>query len=496
MNQMMEDSGAFPKSRYIIIGLHSQMPTAQQKVIFNLPPPGMRKIILSTNIAETSITIDDVVFVIDCGKIKVTAFNSDSKEDSLSAMWVTKANADQRRGRAGRVRPGVCYHLFSQARNMLLEADQKPELLRKRLDDVILNLKLLQLGSAEEFLATCLDPPEAENIRISLDFLKRLNALDENEVLTPLGYNLARLPVAPQMAKMMLLGTLFSCINPIVNIASALDFKDAFIMPLGKEEDCRRRKRELADGCMSDHLLFHKTMTRYESVYDKSTFCWEYYLSNQTMAQLVKMKGQFAETLHELNFLNTSNIKLPAANVNSDNISLIKAIICASLYPNVIYNSSRISKRATYCKFYTLDKKLVDIHPKSVIMRNDHFESPFLVYYKKMRSTSDFVHDASVVYTLPLIFFGDRFKVVWENDVPYMSINDSLKFKTNEPTLAIIKELRRRLNVFLERKACQPVPVDWDNEEEICVLRAIIDLITIEHQGYEAEDFDSFIDSV
>lgn len=202
----MEQSSKFPPSRYRIIPLHSQMPTVNQKQIFERPPQGIRKIVLSTNIAETSITIDDVVFVIDCGRIKMNNFNVEMNSQMLVSEWVSLANASQRKGRAGRVQAGVCYHLFTRARKMLLEDYQKPEILRTRLECVILTAKVLQLADVQEFFGRLMDPPSGETVKISLDLLRTLNALDSDGCLTPLGYHMAKLPLGPQMGKMILLG--------------------------------------------------------------------------------------------------------------------------------------------------------------------------------------------------------------------------------------------------------------------------------------------------
>lgn len=335
---LLEESGKFPKRNYLIFPLHSQMPTVDQRQIFDRPPTGVRKIILSTNIAETSITIDDVVFVIDCGKIKISNFNVETNTQTLMPEWVSLANADQRKGRAGRVQAGVCFHLFTRARRMILDKYLKPEILRTRLEDVILMMKILQLGKAEPFFARLLDAPDPAAVALSLELLKRLNALDDNENLTPLGYHLGKLPMGPQMGKMLLMGAIFSCLDPVLSVAAFLDFKDAFQMPLGKEKLVSEKKLELSNGQQSDHLLFAAAMRRYENIdrFDQRRFCWDYFLSQNTMNLLSNMKKQFMEYLYELNFVPNTDPQCKECNVNSDNLSLIKAVICAGLYPNVL----------------------------------------------------------------------------------------------------------------------------------------------------------------
>lgn len=150
---LLERNPVLHSDKYIIIPLHSQMPSVNQKNVFEPAPEGKRKIVLSTNIAETSVTIDDVVFVIDCGKIKITQLHIETNFESLETCWVSLANAHQRRGRAGRVKAGICYHLISKARYKKLDEYIKPQMLRKRLEDIILSIKILQLGKAEEFLS-------------------------------------------------------------------------------------------------------------------------------------------------------------------------------------------------------------------------------------------------------------------------------------------------------------------------------------------------------
>lgn len=311
------------------------MPTIEQKQIF-ATPLGKRKIIVATNIAETSITIDDVVFVIDCGLIKITNYDPVTNTESLSPQWVSLANASQRKGRAGRVKPGVCFHLYSKAREMILDQYQKPEILRRRLEDTILSAKVLQLGQIEPFFEQLIDSPDPDAVKTSLDLLLRLNALTDDEKLTPLGYHLAKLPMAPQLGKMILFGAIFSCLDPILSIAATLDFKEPYLMPLGQEKNVAEKRVDLATGLQSDHLMYYETIRRYEtSGNGRRHFCWNYYLSEQTLRLLVEMKQQFAGYLCEMNFLSNADPKDVECNRNSDNISLIKAIVCAGLYPNV-----------------------------------------------------------------------------------------------------------------------------------------------------------------
>nr|CAI5848255.1 unnamed protein product [Callosobruchus analis] len=486
LNKHLQESGKFPNSRYIIIPLHSQMPTVDQRQIFNPAPPGVRKIIISTNIAETSITIDDVVFVIDTGKIKMNDFNVETNTETLDIQWVSKANADQRRGRAGRVKPGVCYHLYTRARHQIIEKFQKPEILRMRLEGTILQTKILQLGKVEEFFSKLMDPPDPETVALFLNLLKRLNALDDREDLMPLGYHLARLPIAPQMGKMILFGAIFSCLDPVLSIAASLDYKDAFQIPLGKERLADTKRVELSEGSMSDHVLLHKALERYETSDNRRQFCWEFFLSGHTLNQLQDMKKQFVQYLFELEFVRNLDPKAPENNRNSDNISLVKAIVCAGLYPNVaiVYKNKHGRLKCLKSMDY---KYRYNFHKKSVLASENFFESPLIVYYTKVKSVQDYIHDATMVTPLPIIFFGDQYDL--KNNI--ISISGCLKFKAEVDTADIIRELRNRMNWFLEYKVTHPGFVDWGNEtEEIKLLRAIKRLITSEDVGYDIDEYE------
>lgn len=254
---------------------------------------------------------------------------------SLLPEWVTQANSSQRRGRAGRVKPGKCYHLFTKVRHDILDKSPEPEILRSRLDEVILQLKILQINHAKLFLQTTLDKPNELCVNQSLKLLLRLNALDGNERLTPLGFHLARLPMDPRSGKMILFGALFSCLDPVLSIAASLSFKDAFNIPLGKENQVLRVKQRFSQGSKSDHLVLANAFKAWEQQGYRHSFCYENYLNRTTLNLLSNMKKQFAEYLHELNFIPVADPSDERFNLNSNNTSLIKAIVCAGLFPNI-----------------------------------------------------------------------------------------------------------------------------------------------------------------
>ena len=205
-------------SNAVILPLHSSLSNAEQTAIFQKPPKGKRKIVLSTNIAETSITIDDVVFVVDAGRVKENRYDDLNKMPTLAECWASKAATKQRRGRAGRVKPGYCWHLYSSHTNdRILDDYQLPEMLRVGLEDLVLQILVLDLGEPSKFLMKAVDPPTNLAISGALQLLESLGAAecewDEHRTkiekddteglavstsLTALGYHLATLPVHPR----------------------------------------------------------------------------------------------------------------------------------------------------------------------------------------------------------------------------------------------------------------------------------------------------------
>ncbi|KAJ8680609.1 hypothetical protein QAD02_016396 [Eretmocerus hayati] len=479
LNRMMLDCGSFPSHRYVIFPLHSRMPTADQKLIFNTTPPGVRKIVIATVIAETSITIEDVVYVIDCGKLKLSRFDVVNNMETLEPEWVSLANAKQRKGRAGRVQPGECYHLFTKARADTFDQYPLPEMLRSRLEEVILQIKILQIGKAEPFLARVMDPPDPQAISLSIDLLKQLNALDERENLTPLGYHLAHLPLDPRTGKMIIWGAMFSCIEPIFAIAASLSFKDAFYCPLGKEDQAQKKKLELGMNEFSDHIALAEALRRFEEQQYRGgayPFCREYFLSWNTLKLLSDMKRQFATYLCEMKFLNNSNPNDDFANRNSHNKSLIKAIVCAGLYPNVAI-VKRASKRGV--KAVTIEKEMVKLHPSSVNEKVEAFPSPYLTYYLKRKSTGIYLFDTTCVNPIALLFASPNSSLGVQNGKSVITVGKSLSFCCEAETARVVQTLHEKLDSLLEYKISHPGTTDW-RASEGNILSAIIELVVSE----------------
>uniref|UniRef100_A0A9J8BNX9 ATP-dependent DNA/RNA helicase DHX36 n=1 Tax=Cyprinus carpio carpio TaxID=630221 RepID=A0A9J8BNX9_CYPCA len=486
LNDLLMADQIFKSDRFMIIPLHSLMPTVSQTQVFKKPPPGVRKIVIATNIAETSITIDDVVYVIDGGKIKETHFDTQNNIRTMTAEWVSLANAKQRKGRAGRVSPGKCYHLYNGLRASLLDNYQLPEIQRTPLEELCLQIKILKLGPIASFLRKTMDPPADKAIELAITHLVDLNALDRNEELTPLGFHLARMPVEPHIGKMILFGALLGCLDPVLTIAASLSFKDPFFIPLGKEKIADKRRKILSRNSRSDHLTIVNALWGWEDAKKQGSrfekeYCWENFLSANTLQMLQNMKGQFAEHLLAAGFVNSKDPKDPSSNINSENEKLIKAVIVAGLYPKVAkIRPNHSKKRPMPVKVYTKADGKVCIHPKSVNAEETQFHYTWLIYHLKMKTTSLFLYDCTEVSPFSLLFFGGYISIQRDQDQETIAVDEWIVFQSPARIAHLVKDLRKELDMLLEEKIKNPRPVVWNDRrsKDCAVLSAIIDLIT------------------
>ncbi|XP_015262611.1 PREDICTED: probable ATP-dependent RNA helicase DHX34 [Gekko japonicus] len=213
--------------RWVVLPLHSTLSVAEQDKVFDMPPPGVRKCIVSTNIAETSVTIDGVRFVVDSGKVKEVSYDPKAKMQRLQEFWISRASAEQRKGRAGRTGPGVCYRLYAESDYDGFAAYSVPEIQRVALDALVLQMKSMGLGDPRAF--PFLEPPPAASLETAVGYLKHQGALDPEEELTPIGSLLAELPVEVVVGKMLVLGTLFGLAAPTLTTAAVLSVPSPFL---------------------------------------------------------------------------------------------------------------------------------------------------------------------------------------------------------------------------------------------------------------------------
>ncbi|KAK2633260.1 hypothetical protein EUGRSUZ_L00064 [Eucalyptus grandis] len=280
--------------------------------IFDKPPDGVRKIVLATNMAETS-------------------YDALNNTPCLLPSWISKAAARQRRGRAGRVQSGECYHLYPRCVYDAFADYQLPELLRTPLQSLCLQIKSLQLGSITEFLSRALQLLESLSVQNAVEYLKVIGALDENENLTVLGRQLSMLPVEPKLGKMLILGAIFNCLDPVMSIVAGLSVRDPFLMPFDKKDLAESAKAQFSGRDYSDHLALARAYDGWRDAERQQAgyeYCWRNFLSVQTMKAIGSLRKQFLSLLKDSG---TVDQNTEFSNSWSHDEHLIRAIICAGL---------------------------------------------------------------------------------------------------------------------------------------------------------------------
>ncbi|XVF16781.1 hypothetical protein REPUB_Repub10bG0061800 [Reevesia pubescens] len=299
------------------------VPSAEQKKVFKCPPLGCRKIVLSTNIAESSITIDDVVYVIDTGRMKEKSYDPFNNVSTLQSSWLSKANAKQREGRAGRCNMFPFVLVWSLSLSLIEDG----ECMVKLLDP---NCKV------EDFLQKTLDPPVSETVRNAVSVLQEIGAFSHVEELTELGEKLGYLPVHPLTSKMLFFAILMNFLDPALTLACASDFRDPFVLPMwpnGKQKAADARQ-ELASlyGGKSDQLAVIAAFECWKNAKQRGLegrFCSQYFGSSSTMNMLLGMRKQLRAELIRSRFIPDD---VSSCSLNANHPGILHAVLVAGLY--------------------------------------------------------------------------------------------------------------------------------------------------------------------
>lgn len=281
----------------ICIPLYSSLPPAQQQRIFDPPPsrknpdgPAGRKVIVSTNIAETSLTIDGIVYVVDPGFSKQKVYNPRIRVESLLVSPISKASAQQRAGRAGRTKPGKCFRLYTEKDFMKeLEDQTHPEILRSNLANTV--LELVKLGIKDLVRFDYVDAPAPETLMRALELLNHLAALDDDGNMTALGGMMAEFPLDPQLAKMLIVSPEFKCSNEILTIVSMLSVPNVWLRPNNhrKEADQAKALLTIPEG---DHLTLLNVYNSWMQNSKDTNWSWTNYVSHRALLQAENVRRQ------------------------------------------------------------------------------------------------------------------------------------------------------------------------------------------------------------
>ncbi|RVW16938.1 DExH-box ATP-dependent RNA helicase DExH5, mitochondrial [Vitis vinifera] len=442
-----------------------------QRLIFDEPRDGVRKIVLATNIAETSITINDVVFVVDCGKAKETSYDALNNTPCLLPSWISKVSAQQ----------SLC-----------------------------LQIKSLKLGSISEFLSRALQSPELLAVQNAIEYLKIIGALDENENLTVLGRHLTMLPMEPKLGKMLILGAVFNCLDPILTIVAGLSVRDPFLTPLDKkdvsplplwvggrcmespfmivvhlENQLKRKAVEWEDTGMafacelvdfvylkevssynlllaeaakaqfshdySDHLALVRAYEGWKDAEKDQIgyeYCWKNFLSAQSMKAIDSLRKEFFSLLKDTDLVDGN---MATYNAWSYDEHLIRAVICCGLYPgicSVVQNEKSFSLK-------TMEDGQVLLHSNSVNARECKIPYPWLVFNEKIKVNSVFLRDSTAVSDSVLLLFGGDI-LRGDGDGHLKMLGGYLEFFMKPAIAEMYQSLRRELDELIQNKLLNP----------------------------------------
>lgn len=470
LNDMLVGHPVFSSS-WFVYPLHSTIASEDQEAAFLVPPPGTRKIVLATNIAETGITIPDVTCVVDTGKHREMRFDERRQLSRLLETFISKANAKQRRGRAGRVQEGLCFHLFTKYRHdELMPSQQTPELLRLSLQDLAIRVKICKLGGIEETLSQALDPPSAKNIRRAVDALIDVRALTPGEDLTPLGIQLARLPLDVFLGKLVLLGCIFKCLDAAVTIAAILSSKSPFSAPFGARAQADTVRLAFRRGD-SDLLTVYNAYLAWRRVCitqgSEYQFCRKNFLSQQTLSSIEELKGQLVLCLVDSGFLpltEAESISLnrsryssrrrqffdipQRANANSDNDIITSSVIAWSFYPKLLVRDGKGFRNVA-------NNQSISLHPSSV--NKGHYELKWLSFYHIMQAKQFYnAHETTAAEEFAITLLCGDVRCDMYAGVFIIDGNRARFAVSDWKTMLVIKTLRARLRDIMTRSFKTP----------------------------------------
>lgn len=340
---------------YKVITLHSLMTPEQQHEAFERPPAGLRKVVLSTNIAEASVTIDDIVYVIDCGVRKERSYDSATGVSSLDTKMVTKANAKQRRGRAGRCQEGLVVHMFPSYKLKTFEEYPTPQMLTSSMEEVVLQAKVINGGSNKELInmiKMSMPKPEEKAIADGVEILKSLSLLTREGDLTVLGRAVAAIPVQPNVAKFLLMAAAFRVIKPAACIAAFLSIKSPFQQTPAAEKSKKATGKEYFNkGFASDHFTMLQAYVEWRREVARGNdleFCDQQGLSPETLDMAYMMVQQFVSFMVDAGY-DGEDVKdgdfgeVDPVKKGSETDALVRAAMVGSFAPNicVLYKGDR-----------------------------------------------------------------------------------------------------------------------------------------------------------
>ncbi|XP_053672367.1 ATP-dependent RNA helicase DHX33 [Anopheles nili] len=358
--------------------MYAALPQTKQLDVFNPAPPNVRKVIFATNIAETSITISGIRYVIDCGRAKVRTYDPVTGMDILKVCWISQAQALQRTGRAGRLTDGVCFRVYSKEIYQRLNKLTTPEILRCNLSSTILNLLVMQVNYKDfDFV----DKPPEEAIYGALLELKTLNAISslENPMLTPLGSNMARFPLDPKFSKMLLAAPQFGCLEEMLTIIAMLSGENIFVNSAQKREQMLIAHSKFFDKS-GDHITLLNVFNEYKAKAKPKTWCHDNFLHERNLSHAASIREQLSEIC--------KSFDMPSSSCGKETTPVAKCLL-TGLFGNIA------TKQPDHLYLTSSNALKARIHPSSSIC--GQLRPPVVVYTELVATRLNYLRNVTEI---------------------------------------------------------------------------------------------------
>lgn len=378
------------KKHLRVLPMYAGLPSFEQMKVFERVSHSVRKVIVATNVAETSITISGIVYVIDCGFMKLRAYNPRTAIECLVVVPVSQASANQRAGRGGRNRSGKCYRLYTEEAFDQLPQSTVPEMQRSNLAPVILQLKALGIDNVLRF--HFMSPPPAQSMVQALELLYALGGLDKDCRLTePLGMRIAEFPLNPMFAKMLLESGNFGCSQEVLSIAAMMQIQNVFVFPSNQKSQATRVHRKFAveEG---DHLTMLNVYEAFIKHNKSSQWCQEHFLNYKGLVRAATVREQLKKLLVKF--------QVPKLSSEGDPDPVLRCIVSG-----FFANAARFHSSGAYRTIR--DDHELHIHPASVL----YAEKPprWVIYNEVIQTSKYYMRDVTAIESAWLLELAPHF---------------------------------------------------------------------------------------
>ena len=491
INRTLDALRGFPNMH--ALPLHASLIPTEQRRVFPPAPRGKRKVVVATNVAETSITIEDIMAVIDCGKVKETSFDPQNNMVRLEEVWASRAACKQRRGRAGRVQAGVCYKLYTRNAEAKMAERPEPEIRRVPLEQLCLSVRAMGIMDVPGFLASALTPPETLAVQGAVELLGRMGALDGDE-LTALGRHLSMIPADLRCGKLMVYGAIFGCLEACLTIAAILTVKSPFVSPQNKREESKAARLTFAPGqgdLLCDLRAYEDWSQRKSSssYRDSKLWCDQNYLSNRVLDDISSNRSQYLSSLKEAGFLPSDYHSSTHASLNAQgsNHALIRALVAGAFNPQLarigfpdkkfapsVSGTMELDPEARTIKFFNQDNGRVFIHPSSTLFDAQTFQggSVYLSYFNKMETKKLFIRELTPFNVYSLLLFSGP--IMLDTLGRGLIVDGWLRLRGWARIGVLVSRLRMMLDEVLASKIDNPL-LDLSNDEVVAVVRKLVE---------------------